>query len=72
MSFYLSIIKADLDRQGKPQIDPRHVEAFMRLEYSTLDHLTRRQFSGAVKRMVREVEAIGPADAERLAKSYGL
>ena len=51
--------------------DPRHVEAWMRLEHDTLDHLTRRQFEHeiGVARVCIDADRDG---SEALAQSYGL
>ena len=64
-SWYTSQIRAAVS-----DCDPRHVEAYMRLEFSTLDGLSSRfaKEARAAAACVREdVDA-----AERLAKSYGL
>jgi len=57
-------------RQLAPSHDPRHVEAYMRLEHGTLDRLSPRQFAADVKMAVACIDA-DPAMAERLAQSYG-
>ena len=52
-------------------IQPRHVEAYMRLEHGTLDKLSAAQF----RRSIIEAEQCVVADhnmAERLAQSYGI
>lgn len=51
--------------------DPRHIEGYMRLQYGTLDHLTRAQFRAEVQLCVQCVKADGIANAERLAQSFG-
>lgn len=52
-----------------PDSNPRHVEAWMRLEYGTLDHLMlSAQFLSPFVEMARE----HPRDSENLARSYGL
>ncbi|MGH9887099.1 MAG: hypothetical protein ACREBE_16355 [bacterium] len=53
-------------------IDPRHVEAYMRLEHSTLNGLPIWQFNDEVKVAVECVLVGGVADAEALAQSFGL
>lgn len=55
-----------------PGYDPRHIEAFMRLQYGTLDHIDPATFRSEVKIAVHCVEEGGVASAERLADSYGL
>lgn len=65
-SFYQSLI-----RQSVPDCDPRHVEAYMRLEFSTLDHLSRDRFRDEAATAAECVRA-DLAQAESLARSYGL
>jgi len=67
MTFYQRLIKELL-----PQVqDPRHVEAYLRLRYGTLDHLSREEFTeeGLIS---LEVIKADPKGAEKLAQSYGL
>ena len=52
-------------------VDPRHVEAYMRIEHSTLDHLSPRAFRREVGIAVRCIEEGGVAAAERAARSFG-
>jgi hypothetical protein len=52
--------------------DPRHIEAYMRLEHSTLDALSPRQFMREVRLACLCVDEGGKDSAERLAKSFGL
>lgn len=52
--------------------DPRHIEAFMRLTYSTLDHLPRETFAEEVELGILTIEEGGKEQAETLAQSYGL
>ncbi len=54
-----------------PLHDPRHVEAFMRLEYGTLDALGPEHFRREVNMACLCIDA-DEAAAERLAQSYGL
>lgn len=55
-----------------PQFDPRHVEAYMRSEHSTLDGLSPSQFRTEVT-MACECIRVGGFDmAERIARSFGL
>lgn len=68
---YRQMIREVLARIGRIGTDPRHVEAYMRLEHPTLDGLSREAFA-------REVEAgavcamADPVKAEELAQSYDL
>jgi hypothetical protein len=52
--------------------DPRHIEGFMRLQYSTLDHLSRDDFKREVEINILCIDEGGTEQAETLAKSYGL
>lgn len=54
-----------------PSADPRHVEAFMRLEHGNLDGLSRTDFEACAKSCA-EAAATDPLLAERLAGSYAL
>lgn len=68
---YQDMIRTHAARLGFIGIDPRHVEAIMRLEHGTLDSLSRSQFNA-------EIEAAIPfivrdkSEAESLAQSFGL
>jgi hypothetical protein len=61
----------DLIQQAAPGADPRHVEAYMRLTYPTLDHLDHRTFMREARKAARAA-AVDPAEAEELALSFGL
>lgn len=54
-----------------PDHDPRHVEAWMRLEHPTLDHLDRRRFDSEVRIAIQCIETAGKDASEELAVSYG-
>ena len=71
MSLYTKSIEQRLKNMNV-QADPRHVEAFMRVEHGTLDALTPAQFTKEVKMALACIEQGGVDDAEELAKSYGL
>lgn len=47
------------------------VEAYMRLEYGTLDHLSKQRFDGLARSCAKAVR-LNPAVAKELAASYGL
>jgi len=53
-------------------IDPSHVEAWMRLEYPTLDGLTRQEFTEAMYAALASAIDAGPEESETLAASFGL
>ena len=55
-----------------PKYDPRHIEGYMRLQYSTLDHLDKATFRREVRIACGCVDEGGVQMAERNAKSYGL
>lgn len=69
---YQTMIREELAKMGRIGTDPRHVEAYMRLEHSTLDGL--RSFAGSVRAAVRAMdeEGMSSADLDRLAWSYGI
>ena len=64
-------ILKDLELLGVEGVDPRHVEAYMRLEHGTLDALSSREWTREVVRAVVLIAA-DPDGAERLARSQGL
>ena len=53
-------------------VDPRHVEAWMRLEHPTLDGLSAAEFEREVDTAVLAISTAGPAESEALAASFGL
>jgi hypothetical protein len=53
-------------------IEPRIVEAYMRLTYRTLDALSKADFDAAAKRARNEAIADGLEFADETAKSMGL
>ena len=63
---------ADRIRALAPGYDPRHIEGYMRLQYSTLDHLDAETFAREVEIGVGCVDVGGVEMAERNARSYGL
>lgn len=72
MSLYARVISEELTKLKRSEIDPRHVEAYMRVQYGTLDHLDRRTFKKEVKVAVDCIDQDGEDQAESLALSYGL
>ena len=67
MSIYAARIRA-----MAPGCDPRHIEGYMRLQHSTLDHLDPAAFAYEVEIAAACVEAEGAAIAECNASSFGL
>lgn len=59
-------------KQICPLHNARHIEAYMRLEHSTLDGLSKHQFSEEVQISATCVREAGPLAADRLAQSFGL
>lgn len=55
-----------------PGLDPRHVEAYMRIEHGTLDHLSPHAFEAEARVATECIALGGKAEAEALAASYGL
>lgn len=52
--------------------DPRHVEAWMRLEHGTLDHLDAARFESEVCIANACIGMSGTEESEALARSYNL
>lgn len=73
MRSYQEQIRDELTRKGYVGMyDPRHIEAFMRLQYSTLDHLSKQIFNKEIE-LCRQCVNIGGSDnAEFCAQSFGL
>jgi hypothetical protein len=69
---YQQMILEILAEMGRAEIDPRHIEAYMRLEHPTLDGLSAPQFEREVAISVECVDAAGPSEAEACAASFGL
>jgi len=69
---YYETIRLELARTGHVGTDPRHVEAYMRLEHPTLDGLPKQQFADEVAIGVRCIAEDGAENAERCARSFGL
>jgi hypothetical protein len=61
-----------LIREIDTKHDPRHIEAFMRVEFGTLDHLPADRFRDEVRIAAQCVDEGGVEMAEQIAKSYGL
>ncbi len=53
-------------------INPRHVEAWMRVEHSTLDWMDRERFRTEVERAIACIDHAGTEKSESLAQSFGL
>jgi len=70
---YEALIRKVLAQAGLVgRYEPRHVEAWMRLEHPTLDRLSAEQFSREVICATRCIDRDGVARSELLAGSLGL
>lgn len=55
------------------EIDPRHVEAFLRFQYKdTLDRLSPERFAAEAQFVAVCLAEIGADEGEKVARSYGL
>lgn len=70
-SLYTDIINRIAADAGV-DVDPRHVEGFMRLQYSYLDHLDRATFKREILLTQEIIRTEGIDVAESCARSYGL
>jgi len=67
------MIKERLTQMGYiEKYDPRHIEGYMRLAYSTLDSLSSIHFNKEIKICIECINADGIFNAEKLAQSFGL
>jgi hypothetical protein len=67
------VIAGELEqRELAGKFQPRHIEAIMRAELGTLNHLSAAEFSGWVSGCIDYIEEIGVDDAESIARSFGL
>ena len=64
--------RGQVGRGGFLQVEPRHVEAWMRLEYGTLDHLGGDRWTRAVREAAEDAMAAPAQMNEELARSEGL
>jgi hypothetical protein len=53
-------------------VDPRLVEAWMRIEHPTLDGLSRQEFIDEMYAALTAALEAGPEESEALAASFGL
>ena len=67
-----SIKQLLLEVYKRTDIDPRHVEGYMRLQHSTLDGLSKKQFAEEVEIGIMCVDMDGIKNAEQNALSYAL
>jgi len=69
---YQQMIREELARMGRIGVEPRHVEAWMRSEHSTLDGLGVAGFAQEVRAAVACVDAAESGLSEQVAQSYAL
>ncbi|MGE0229469.1 MAG: hypothetical protein AB7U23_13280 [Dehalococcoidia bacterium] len=72
MSPYRQTIREHLAQAGRLGVDPRHVEAWMRIEHPTLDALTPAAFRAEALVAADCTTDAGPTPSEALAASLGL
>lgn len=73
MNVCAQMIRESMARAGRiAAADPRHVEAWMRLEHGCLDGLSTQQFTDEVTIALQCIAAAPAADSEALAASFGL
>jgi len=71
-SAYADSIREVAARFGRGNVNPRWVEAFMRLEYPSLNGVSSERFEKEIKIAIGCIDALGPKKAEQCAKSFGL
>jgi hypothetical protein len=71
-SGYADVIRETAARLGYIGTDPRHIEAYMRLEHSTLDGLAKWQFDAEVRMSCECLAICSKEEAEACAQSFGL
>lgn len=71
---YQGMIRAELARQGLAVtgVKPHHVEAWMRAEHPTLDHLSKTEFAFEVRTAAACALTASAETNDRLAGSFGL
>jgi len=72
-SGYTDLIREAMAKAGRVgAADPRHIEAWLRLEHGCLDGLSPAQFASEVKIALECIGAATAQENESLARSYGL
>lgn len=71
-SQYSQYIKDESEKMGYIGYDPRHIEAYIRLEHSTLDGLSPAKFKKEIIIGIECIKSDGIENAESCAKSFGL
>jgi len=65
------IVEVQCNRWNLKRADARHVEAWMRLEHGTFNHMSKEQFKRAVLDANRMVLVAGETMSEALAQTFG-
>lgn len=71
-SSYVPVIMKVAAKLGRPNVNPRWVEAFMRLEYPSLNSVSPASIDREVAVAIGCIDALGPERSEQCAKSFGL
>jgi hypothetical protein len=69
---YQKLIRELLAKAGRIGTNPRHVEAWMRIEHDTLDALSPAQFAQEVEIAAQCTSEAGVATSDALAASLGI
>ena len=69
---YTDLIKEIATEQGRPDANPRWIEAYIRLEYPSLNGVSRESFEREVAIGIACIDAAGPESAEECARSFGM
>lgn len=71
-SSYADTIKEVAARLGCPNVNPRWIEAFMLLEYPSLNSISEESFNREVAVAINCIDFVGSKRAEASAQSLGL
>jgi hypothetical protein len=72
MGFWTKEVAQEMERQGARGLDPRHVEGYIRLAFPTMGNMSPSEFRREVEIGIACVQMAPSAEAETLAKSWGL
>lgn len=72
MSGYQQTIREIAARLGRVGADPRHIEAWIRVEHGTLDWMDLDRFSTEVEIAIGCMDHANKGLSESLARSFGL
>ncbi len=72
MTHYQLLIQTILQDTPLKNVNPRYVEAFMRLDHPTLDHLPEYRFRTLTLECAQDVTSIDPTTAEQIAQAQGV